>query len=255
MLNEMLLLSGNDIPFPQARITIHCPTMKEISYIGEENFLLGCEFLNFSKKLLTDEDKNNLNDKTDFEVFMSIMKDKETFQIQKVRVSVMEVLTILFPEYHYWFEVDKIGFQNFEEVSSKKEGAETLYITGDNFDAFKEIIVQLFCLDKFQQKEYNTKSEAARAIAEKIQKGNQKVAQQRSELNNEKRFSIFSNYISVLVAAQHIPYQQLFEYSVYQLHDAFDRFIRKQDYDLYLQLKLVGAKDLKEPKNWMESLH
>ena len=38
MLNDLLLLSGNDIPFEQAQISIHQPTIKEIAYIGEENF-------------------------------------------------------------------------------------------------------------------------------------------------------------------------------------------------------------------------
>ena len=38
MLNNLLLLAGNDIPFPQAQITIHQPTIKEPGYIGEELF-------------------------------------------------------------------------------------------------------------------------------------------------------------------------------------------------------------------------
>lgn len=33
-LDELLLLSGNDIPFIEAQITIHQPTLKEIAYIG-----------------------------------------------------------------------------------------------------------------------------------------------------------------------------------------------------------------------------
>jgi len=28
MIDELLLLSGNDLPFPQARLTIHQPTIK-----------------------------------------------------------------------------------------------------------------------------------------------------------------------------------------------------------------------------------
>ena len=38
--NELLLLSGNDIPFIEAQITIHQPTIKEIAYIGEEDIIL-----------------------------------------------------------------------------------------------------------------------------------------------------------------------------------------------------------------------
>jgi hypothetical protein len=78
MLGELLLLSGNDIPFQEAQVTIHQPTLKEIAYIGEEAFFIGCELLNFSKDILSDEDKTNLEDKTNFEVFMSIMRDKSS---------------------------------------------------------------------------------------------------------------------------------------------------------------------------------
>ena len=52
MLSDLLLLSGNDIPFPEAQVTIHQPTLKEIAYIGEEAFFLGCGFLDFSKNVL-----------------------------------------------------------------------------------------------------------------------------------------------------------------------------------------------------------
>ena len=74
MNNELLLLSGNDIPFPEARVTVHQPTIREIAYIGEESFYTGCEFLRFSKDKLSDEDKIHLENYTNFDVLMSIIK-------------------------------------------------------------------------------------------------------------------------------------------------------------------------------------
>ena len=47
MNNELLLITGEDIPFIEAQTIIHQPTMKEISLIGEESFLIGSKFLNF----------------------------------------------------------------------------------------------------------------------------------------------------------------------------------------------------------------
>ena len=52
MLNDLLLLSGNDIPFESANLIIHQPTIKEIAYIGEDAFFTGCDFLKFSKDRL-----------------------------------------------------------------------------------------------------------------------------------------------------------------------------------------------------------
>ena len=48
--SNLLWLSGNDIPFPEAAITVHSPTIKEIGYIGEDEFFLGCNLLNFNKE-------------------------------------------------------------------------------------------------------------------------------------------------------------------------------------------------------------
>ena len=77
MLNDLLLLSKNDIPFIGAQINIHQPTIKEIALIGEENFFSGCEMLNFSKEILSEQDRINLAKLTNFEILMSIMNDKK----------------------------------------------------------------------------------------------------------------------------------------------------------------------------------
>ena len=44
-------------------------------------------------------------------------------------------------------------------------------------------------------------------------------------------------------------------YTVFQLKDEFNRFQKKQNFDMYNQLRLAGAKDLDEVDNWMEDLH
>ena len=57
-MNELLLLSGSDIPFPEARVTIHQPTLKEIGYIGEKTFFIGTQekFLEFGSSIIGEID-------------------------------------------------------------------------------------------------------------------------------------------------------------------------------------------------------
>lgn len=98
-MEDLLLLSGNDIPFIEAQLTIHQPTIKEIAYIGEEAFFSGCEFINFSKNNLSEEDKIHLEQMTDFEILMSIMKNKNDTNIQLQRTYALMVLTLIFPNY------------------------------------------------------------------------------------------------------------------------------------------------------------
>ena len=75
-MDDLLLISGNDIPFVEAQLVIHQPRLKEIAYIGEVAFFTGCELINFSKLLLEEKDKINLENKSNFDIIMSIVNDK-----------------------------------------------------------------------------------------------------------------------------------------------------------------------------------
>lgn len=94
--NELLLLSGNDIPFIEAQVTIHQPTIKEIAYIGEEAFFTGCELINFSKNILPEQDKMNLEDKTNFDILIAILRERNAV-MQRNRNCVEMVLALIFP--------------------------------------------------------------------------------------------------------------------------------------------------------------
>ena len=72
-MNKLLLLSGNEIPFIQGQLVIHPPKIKEIAYLGEDLFYLGINFLCFSKDNLKEKDKNNLANKTNFDILMSMI--------------------------------------------------------------------------------------------------------------------------------------------------------------------------------------
>ena len=99
MLNDLLLLSGNDIPFLQGRLIIHQPTIKEIAFIGEEMFYNGCEMLTFSKDNLSEEDRINLAHQSDFEILMSILMSQNLpSEMRKNKIAMMMVLSLLFPE-------------------------------------------------------------------------------------------------------------------------------------------------------------
>ena len=171
MLNKLLLQTGEDVPFLTAGVTIHTPKLKEIGLIGERDFLIGCHFLNFSKDKLSDEDKSNLENKSDFEIFMSVMNSREK-AIHKTN-GIM-VLALLFPQYEIKITKDKILLQSEKNSSSINE---------QNFDDFKEILNQLFCLTGEAEDAYNPADALAARIAEKIKKGKQKRNKQEIEDN------------------------------------------------------------------------
>lgn len=244
MINELLLLSANDIPFPQAQLNVHQPTIKELGYLGEKNFYSACGILKFTKDSLPSEDKNSLKDFSNFDIIMSTIKDK-TVEAKKNRLNVLMLLTLLFPQYD-------ISFGEREIICAKDE--EVKKITNDNFDAFKEIIQEIFCLSQISEKEFDTSGAIASKIADKIRKGRKKVADAKSGKSNTES-SVLSRYISILSVGEQKDMNILLNYTVYQLFDEFTRFELKQNYDVYLSAKLAGAKDMKEVDNWMKDIH
>lgn len=235
--NDLLFITGNDIPFFGARITIHQPTIKEIGLIGEDVFFTGCQLLNFSKNLLTEEDKVILEDKTNFDILIAILREQNAV-MQKNRNCVNMVLALIFPDYQIHFKEDCIELQ-------KPNEDDKYYINSDNFEEFKEIIEIMFCLQHKSETAFNPSGELAKKIAAKLQKRHQKL----SEDKQEKKIDIISRYISILSVGQHKDMNVMCNYTIFQLFDEFERFMLKMNYDIYFEAKMAGAKDLKEAED------
>lgn len=244
MINDLLLLSGNDIPFSEAQLIVHQPTLKEIAYIGEDSFFSGCEVLNFSKSLLSSEDRINLENKTDFDIIMSIMIEN-SLDAKKKQIDVLLVLTLLFPNYSF-----KIDRKTFQIILTKED--EVKQINNKNFKSFQDIIVNIFCL-KSKEEEYNPKGGISQRIVDKLKEREQKLAKIKQQ-NNEK-IAILSRYISILAVGEKKDLNTLMNYTVYQLFDEWERFCLKMNYDAYVKAKMFGAKDLEEVENWMKDIH
>lgn len=248
MVNDLLLLSGTDIPFPQAQIAIHQPRIKEIAFIGEESFFLGCEILNFSKDLLSTEDKSNLENISNFDVLMSVMREVRNPAIQKNKVCATMVLTLMFPNCNIEFNIKSIDIIAEDGLSKHK-------IDEKNFEAFKEILVEMFCLKRDttgNSPTYNPGGKRAAAIAAKLNKG--RTAASKAKGDNQK-IAILSRYMSILAIGNKQTFESLSECTVYQLFDLFQRYEMKENFDMYIQARMAGAQDLEEVDNWMKDIH
>ena len=240
MLDELLLLSGNDIPFYTARTVIHQPRIKELSMLGEDNFHIGTQFLMFSKNNLPDKDKLHLENQSDFNIFMAVMNSKEK---AKHKTAALMVLALLFPTAKIKLERDKILLQLENFASSINEY---------NYDEFKNILNDIFCLGRAGDAEYNPADDLAAKIAEKIKDGKRKRSHKEGEID---KINIYSKYISILSVGLSKDINDYMNYTVYQLRDEFERFQLKQSFDVYVQAKMAGAQDLEEVEDWMKDIH
>ena len=236
MIDKLLLQSINDVPFPQAQLVIHQPTIKEIGLIGEEQFFTGCQLLNFSKNLLAEEDKSNLEDKTNFDILIAILREQNAV-MQKNRNCVNMVLALLFPGFRIQFKNDCILFTKEDDEDIQCQ------INNNNFEEFKEILVIMFHLQQDDTATFNPSGDLAKRIASKLQQRHNKLAQDKP---TGKKIDILSRYVSILAVGSCKDMNQLLNYTVYQLYDEFKRNELKMGYDMYVQARMAGAKDLKE---------
>ena len=245
MLDSLLLLSGNDIPFIKANLTIHNPTLKEIGYVGEENFLNGYQTLNVSKNFLPEKDKVNLGDISNFDILIAILRERNAV-MQKNRSCVLMALALLFPSYAISLKKDSIAL--------KKEGTdEECYLNRENYEDFQQIIKQMFSFNTGEQDDdFNPDGRLASKIAEKLRKRHEKLA----ELDKAStKVDIYSRYASILSTGLHLSMKDILEYTPYQLFDQLERYRLRQDYELFIKAQLAGAKDLKDPEDWMKDVH
>ena len=244
--NELLLLSGNDIPFIEAQVTIHQPTIKEIAYIGEEAFFTGCELINFSKNILPEQDKVNLEDKTNFDILIAILRERNAV-MQKNRNCVFMILSLLFPSYA--IAITKEGI-----VLTKENSEEKHIIDKNNFDIFQKILLKMFTFDEKEdaKEEFKPDGQMAARIAEKLKKRHEKLAQIK---DTSSKIDLISRYASILAIGMKINITDIMNYTVYQLFDQERRMQLKIQYDMNIQARLAGAKDTEDPEDWMADIH
>ena len=242
--NELLLLSGEDIPFIEAQTVIHQPKLREISMVGERSFLSGTKFLTFTKNMLSEKDKTGLEDKTDFDIIMSIMCSSEKVE-QKNDVTLL--LSLLFP-------TSQIKYTNGEIVLINDESG-IVRINNLNYEIFRDILSSMFCLNEIfgEDKSYNPVGKRAEKIAAKLQAAkDKKLKKQGGETT---KVAIYSQYVSILAVGESKDINVLMNYTPYQIMDEFRRFQKKEAYDMNIKVRLAGATDVDDVDNWMENIH
>lgn len=250
ILSELTLQTKSDIPFEPAKIIIHQPSLKQIGTIREDYFWLGSQYLNFSKNNLKEQDKVRLANLSDFEVLMTMMRSQNNnFQIQKT--AMMFVLTLLVPDY----EIDLLPIY----IRFRKEGQKAKFISRQNFDQFKSIVRQIFCLDELENggsRQYNPQGPVAEMLAKKFKDRQSKLAEIKNQGKNQnKSLNLLSRYISILAVGEHKDKNELSQYSIFQLMDEYRRFILREESQIISRIKLAGGKDVKEAQDWMKDIH
>ena len=239
---RLAMMCGTDIPVPQCQIVIHQPKIKEIALIGEQDFFVGAQTLTLNKSMFV-EDKEGLANISNFQIFMTIMSEKEA---KDKKLAVQQVFTLIFPK-------DKVLITPQSLIFSRgQEG--NIIIDESNFDYLQDILRMVFCSKNgpMDQQAFNPANDKAKEIAQKLMKGRERIAAERGDTNA----SVFSQYLSILtVGLQSMSIQDLMDLTMFQLYDLIERYSLYVNWDIDIRSRLAGGKPDKSPDNWMKNLH
>lgn len=240
--SRLALMTGAPIPIPECQITVHQPTMEEISYMGEEDFFIGVQTLTLHKSMFVKEGgKDVLDNISNFQIFMMVMSEKETAD---KKVATIDLLSLLFPGYKPLLTPQSLIFN---------KGDQTVIIDENNFDNLQEVLRLVFCANQgaMDQQAFNPANEQAREIAEKLMRGRQRVAAQ----NGSSNASIFSQYLSTLSIGLQLDINVLKKVTMFQIYDLMERYVLHLNWDLDVRTRLAGGKPDSQPDNWMKNIH
>ena len=238
---RLALMCGIDYPVPECQLVIHQPKISEIAYIGEADFFTGIQCLCLNKSMFV-KDESLLENTNNFQIFMTIMSEKETAD---KKFAVQQVCTLLFPK-HKVLMTPRTVLLNGEGSS--------IQIDEQNFEYLQEAITNICCLKTgpMDQHSFNPANQKAREIAEKLMRGRQRVAAEKGTNNT----SIFSQYLSMLtVGLGSMSLQDTMNLTMFQLYDLVERYMLYINWDMDVRCRLAGGKPEGQPDNWMKNIH
>ena len=238
---RLALMAGSDIPIPECKLILHQPSIKDISFMGEETFFKGVQTVSLYKSMFA-QDKGVLDNVSNFQIFMTVINDKETADKKE---AVQQLFLLTFPQYKIMFSPRSLIFQKESEM---------ITIDESNFDFLQKAMRIIFCAKDgpMDQQAFNPANAKAKEIAEKLMKGRQRVAEQNGATN----LSVFSQYLSILtIGLGSMSLQNLLNLTMYQLYDLFERYMLYTNWDIDIRARMAGAKIDKEPDNWMKNIH
>ena len=237
---RLALMGGTDIPVPECQLVIHQPRIKEIALIGEKDFFLGAQCLCINKKMFS-KDEKDLSNISNFQIFMTIMSEKET---RDKKEAVKQLFSILLPNYTIIFTPQSIILKN-EEIS--------LIIDENNFEVLQGVLKEIFCFNSgMSQDSFNPGDEKAKEIAEKLMRGRERIAAEKGGDSG----SALVQYTSILtVGLGSMSLFDIFNLTLYQLYDLVQRYMMYVNWDIDVRTRLAGGKPDSQPDNWMKNIH
>lgn len=237
-------MAGIDIPIPELQITAHVPVVKEIAFMGEQEFFMAVQYLCLEKESLI-QDESLLSSLTNFQVLMKVLEQSRD---KSKKTAITNLLKLLFPDYMAIITKNSI-------ILKLIDGETTVLIDDSNFEQFRAVLKEILCVNSIFQGEnviYNPINQKAKEIADKLMRGRRRAAEAKNKGSND---SVLTRYISILTVARVASLEQCLQCNLFQLFDLMERYTSYVEWDTDLQVRLAGGKPDKPVESWMRDLH
>lgn len=245
------LISGVDIPIPELQVSLHQPTIREISYLGEEQYFSALQILCFNKQIImaaNPQGSSALNAMNNFQIFMTLVTDPEMKNVAEKKNMILSMFALLFPKYTAQFLPRGIFFNN-------PETKHNFTLDENNFDALQRVLSDMGGMNNTaggQNANFNPANDRAAQIAAKLMKGRQKAAQSRGDSQG----GVLARYVSILtIGLNSMSLDKCLNLTVYQLYDLIERYGLYISWDLDIRSRLAGGKPDSKPDDWMKNIH
>ena len=245
------LIAGTDIPIPELSVSLHQPTIREIAFIGEEQYFSALQMLCFNKQIImaaNPQGSSALQAMNNFQIFMTMVTNTEMKDVKQKQETILAMFVLLFPGYVAQFLPNSIYFNN---PTTKHN----FVLDANNFDALQRVLSEMGGMGNTtggQNSNFNPANEKAAAIAAKLMKGRQRAAEARGDGNG----GVLMRYVSILtIGLNSMSLNECLNLTVYQLYDLIERYGLYIGWDLDIRSRLAGGKPDSKPEDWMKNIH
>ena len=249
--NLGLILSGQPLPIEDANVFVTQPKIKDIVLFGEDDFLVSIQILVNMEQFADQVKQGNseLNIISDFQLLLIMVSEDPT-----IKRMILDLFTLIFPNYKVKFTENTIDFLIVEEENERLVGR----IHPFNFENLQNTLNDAFIPqgDNEREPDYNPANDMASKIAEKIKKGREKIHAQKAAAEGD--HSVYADYCSTLSIGMHMDVSIFFNYTPFQLYDAYRRFFSKEQSDFYMRVSSMPMMDtskMEAPPDWQRNLY
>lgn len=197
------------------------------------------------------EGKNVLDTMPDFQIIIEVLRQENGQFTQLIN----NFFALCLPQFTVKCSKHSLDFVT-------EDGVTVGVLNTFNYSDFATTLQELFIpRQKEEEPEYHIdeSNEMSRRLLEKIKRNREALAKQRAAKEGS-NMSVFGLYISALSIGLGMDVNVFYNYTPFQLYDAFNRFLAKMARDKYESMLMIPFADTSkiqanEPPSWLENLY